>query len=68
MTTTNNHGGRRQGSGRRSMIDPARVIALRRDPERYTWKQIAEMLEVSEDTAMRAFKRGKPRVPKLGFP
>ena len=42
--------------GRPRLVDPARVLELRRAPERYTWAQIAEKLGVSVDTVVRAYR------------
>lgn len=45
--------------GRPATTDAARVIALREDPQRYTWRQIAEMMGVSQGTAIRVYRKSK---------
>ena len=43
-------------AGRPRVIDPEQVAALRRAPERFTWKEIAVKLGVSESSVIRVFR------------
>jgi hypothetical protein len=45
--------------GRPVSIDAEIVAALRRDPERFTWKQIADKIGISESSAIRVYQQWK---------
>lgn len=42
--------------GRPRVIDPATVKRLRESPERFTWKEIADRLQVSESSVIRVYR------------
>lgn len=42
--------------GRPRIIDPATVKRLRESPERFTWKEIADRLQVSESSVIRVYR------------
>lgn len=46
----------RSKAGRPRIINPETVKRLRESPERFTWKEIAEKLQVSESSVIRVFR------------